>query len=109
MTDKDRQIIANVRKELQELGIRKISNYEVYDVVKDFECPNCHKSGLDPWEILKEPTLVGWAETPNGFMMCFECPECFSKFRWHGSTWEKNNEDDFLVYCVYTKAKLQEK
>ena len=104
---KDKTLIERVRNYLKEHDIRRISNYEVYEVVKDFECPYCHKSGVDPWLILKEPTLVGWTETPNGFMMCFECPECFSKFRWHGSTTERNDEDEFLLYAVYPKACLQ--
>ena len=109
MQENDKEIIVRIRKELQEFGIRKISNYESYKVVKDFECPECHKSGLDAWERLKKPVLVGWTETPQGFMMCYECPDCFSKFRWHGSTWERNSEDDFLFYTIYPAAKLQGK
>ena len=53
--------------------------------VKDFQCPECGKSGIDGWKQDK-PNLVGWCDTEWGFMMIVECPHCFTKYRFHGTS-----------------------
>ena len=50
-----------------------------------FSCTNCNKSGID-YPYLDKPKLVGWCETDYGFMMIVECPHCFQKYRFHGTT-----------------------
>lgn len=106
---KDEMLIKRIRNYLKEHGIHRISNYESYEVVKDFMCPSCGKSADSIYDgIYSRPTLVGWSETQDGFMVCFECPECFEKFRWHGQAFNRCvDEDEFLFYVVYPKARLQ--
>ena len=79
----------------------KVANYESITVVKDFLCPGCSQSGWQ-WNLRDVPhaKLVGWCETPQGFMQIYECPLCFTKFRFHGCTTERYDEDSFLEYLL---------
>lgn len=67
-----------------------------------FVCP-CGKSGngysyaIGPgWgSPLPKAKLVGYCETPSGYMMVFECPFCFQKFRYHNTTTDRYDFDRF--------------
>lgn len=39
--------------------------------------------------------VVGYCDTPQGFMMVCECPKCFEKYRHHISTQGKFDIDSF--------------
>ena len=62
----------------------KISQYEGIPYIKDYKCPSCGQCSIGG--DLAKPFLTGWCETHNGFMLIFECPICFTKFRCHCST-----------------------
>lgn len=63
----------------------------------------CGKSGngysyeLGPgWgKPLPKAKLVGYCSTLSGYMMVFECPVCFRKFRYHGTTTDRYDFDRF--------------
>lgn len=74
---------------LEEFENLKIPQYESILVSKDMSCPECNGSsqfdyGIDRNHV--EPTPIGWCDTEHGFMACFECPRCFTKYRFHIST-----------------------
>jgi len=82
--------------------LREFPQYESIEYAGDFVCPTCGESGdkfmggtYSRRETIKEAPLIGWCNTPNGYMMVFECPICFEKFRYHNSTTERNNWESF--------------
>lgn len=64
---------------------------------KDFVCPECRKSAISGFNGEVKPKLVGWCDTDWGYMMIVECPLCFEKYRFHGTSLqrEKHNLDAF--------------
>ena len=52
----------------------------------------------------KPPNVVGWCETPIGYMGIFECPICFEKYRFHCTIGQTTDIDKFDLYLYY-KAK----
>ena len=62
-------------------------------VSRDYICPECWKSGVGCQG--HSPKLVGWCDTPYGYMMIVECPHCFTKYRFHGSNVNKNDLSEF--------------
>lgn len=87
----------------------KMAQYEDIPVVKDMECPECHKSDVNGFsQDYAKP--IGWCETQSGFMGIFECPHCFTKFRCHIDTTGRYSEDSFygdfeLMYYLYDSRK----
>lgn len=80
-----------------ELKKYKISNYDSYVYTKYLECPECGVGSELPFKRhQKQSILVGWSETPQGFMMISECPECGTRYRYHGTTTERNDYYRFL-------------
>ena len=77
----------------------KIADYETIPYSPSLNCPNCEKSGFFRELGMKEkphkPNLVGWCDTPQGFMAVFECVDCFEKFRFHYNMGKKFDIDDF--------------
>ena len=62
--------------------------------VKDYCCPECNGSGIEVFG-KEKPKLVGWADTEWGFQMIVECPCCFTKYRFHGSSgWDDQRDLD---------------
>jgi len=63
----------------------KITQWESIPYSAGLCCTDCGKADLgnygNPNGVL--PDIIGWCETPRGFMAVFECPECHSKFRCH--------------------------
>lgn len=55
---------------------------------RDFMCPECSNSGID-YPRMDKPKLIGWCDTEWGYMMIVECPHCFTKYRFHGSSVNK--------------------
>lgn len=84
--------------------------YESIPVVKDMNCPDCHKSDVDgcPPNVYAEP--VGWCETLSGYMAIFVCPLCFTKFRCHINSTGRYNDQEFyrdfaLLHYLYRRRK----
>jgi len=61
----------------------KIPDYESIPYAIDYTCQHCGLSGTDMEATAFRPDLVGWCDTPSGYMAVFECPRCFEKFRFH--------------------------
>lgn len=80
----------------EELKKWKINNYDSYEYSKLLECPECGKSGEIPYGNKVDTILVGWCETPQGFMFIKECPICGTRYRFHGTTTERNDYYRFL-------------
>lgn len=80
----------------EELKKWKINNYNSYEYSKLLECPECGKSGEIPYGNKVDTILVGWCETPQGFMFIKECPICGTRYRFHGTTTERNDYYRFL-------------
>jgi len=80
----------------------KFTNWETIQYSNGLNCPHCNCSGfykeLDMKEEPEIPALIGWCETPQGFMMVFECPHCFEKYRFHGNVLNRFDIDKFDFY-----------
>lgn len=74
----------------------KISNYECYEYSKLLEYPECGRGGELKIDTNSRSILVGWCETPQGFMFIKECPYCGTRYRFHGVTTERNDYYRFL-------------
>ena len=73
----------------------KIPEYRDIEYARDFICPECEKSGIGiAGNGRQKPTLVGWCDTPYGYMVVLDCPSCFTKYRFHGAI----NEYDFEAF-----------
>lgn len=73
----------------------KIPEYRDIEYAGDFVCPVCDKSGVGiALASRQKPTLVGWCDTPYGYMVVLECPFCYTKYRFHGAI----NEYDFDAF-----------
>lgn len=70
----------------------KFTQWESIEYAWDFQCPNghCEIGGNE-----RKPDLIGWCETSQGYMLVFECPVCFTKFRCHCNTGDKFCRDRF--------------
>lgn len=76
--------------------LKKFVQWESIEYAPDFECPECHNSGVGS-ERPEKANLIGWAETDRGIMAILECPKCFTKFRIHAATCDKFDKDEFEV------------
>lgn len=79
--------------------IPKVAQWQSIPYVSDFMCPECGQCSI-AFDADIKPNLVGWCDTPRGFMMVFECPKCFSKFRCHCNTGDKTDKERF-EYSIY--------
>ncbi|MBQ9357530.1 MAG: hypothetical protein IJT98_09625 [Prevotella sp.] len=99
----------------EEFEHMKIAQYQDILVSKDMACPECNGSSQFSYDYdrnMVEPTPIGWCETENGFMACFECPKCFTKYRFHISTtgrWEKDQFYRDYALLIYLHKHHQEK
>lgn len=65
--------------------LEKYVEYENIPYVGDYHCI-CGESGFfNLYKRLIKPLIIGWCDTPRGFMIVFECPVCGQKFRTHAS------------------------
>lgn len=94
----------------------KISNYESYEYSKLLECPECGNGTEFPYGVHQvKSILVGWCETPQGFMFVKECPVCGTRYRFHGVTTERNDYYRFLenfslhLYMIENKDNYETK
>lgn len=91
----------------------KIAQYTNILISKDMACPECNGSSQFDYSIdsrFVEPTPIGWCDTEHGFMAVFECPKCFTKYRFHISTTGRYDKDRFysdfaLLLHLYNEHK----
>jgi len=84
----------------EEFSRMKVVQYQDIAVSKDMACPECGGSNQFTYSFDKsvaEPVPVGWCDTDHGFMAVFECPRCFTRFRFHISTGGRYDEDRFYA------------
>lgn len=87
----------------------KISNYECFEYSKLLECPECGRGGEFKVDMNARSILVGWCETPQGFMFIKECPYCGTRYRFHGVTTERNDYYRFLENFSLTLYLIENK
>ena len=86
-------------------ALPKIPQYENIPYAKDLNCQRCGRSGFVDSDT--KPNIVGWCETNIGYMIVFECPICYERYRFHGTigTWIADaNEFDFHLYRFAQKC-----
>ena len=98
----------------EEKMLSKMTHFAQYDdipYVADFKCPECGKSGEGythkpgGYVSLDKGKLIGYCSTPYGYQMVFECPHCFTKYRYHNCTtgrndWASFKSELFLVWIL---------
>lgn len=84
---------------MEEMLPMKISNWESIDYSEGLNCPNeeCDNKSCS----YHARNIIGWCDTPYGYMMVCECRKCFTKYRFHGTIDGKfdfeNFADNFLM------------
>lgn len=77
-----------------------IAQWESIPYAPDYMCQECGK----PHDYVLNGNLpakiVGWCESDYGYQLVFECPYCFSKFRYHPQV-NKFDIDDFVDRIMY--------
>lgn len=80
----------------------KISQWESIPYAPDLTCQECGK--MHRYITLSNDSpkarIIGWCETDYGYQLVFECPHCFSKFRYHPQD-KKFDIDDFVDRIMY--------
>ena len=74
--------------------------YESIPISKDMACPECNGSSQFDYSIDRnfvEPAPIAWCETKYGFMAIFECPKCFTKYRFHINSVGRYDKDSFYL------------
>lgn len=77
----------------------KISNWESIEYSDGLNCTNeeCDNKSCS----YHARNIIGWCDTPYGYMMVCECKKCFTKYRFHGTIGGKfdfeNFADNFLM------------
>lgn len=67
---------------MKEMLPMKISNWESIEYSEGLNCPNenCGNKSCS----CHARNIIGWCDTPYGYMMVCECKKCFTKYRFHG-------------------------
>lgn len=78
----------------------KISQWESIPYAADLECQECGKHTKLMNQTAKPSRIVGWCECDYGYQLVFECPYCFSKYRYHPHD-NKFDIDDFVDRIMY--------
>lgn len=78
---------------MEEMLPMKISNWESIPYSEGINCPNenCDNKSYDD----DARNIIGWCDTPYGYMMVCECKKCFTKYRFHGTIGSKFAFDSF--------------
>lgn len=71
----------------------KISNWESIEYSEELNCPNenCDNKSYND----DARNIIGWCDTPYGYMTVCECKKCFTKYRFHGIVGDKFDFDNF--------------
>ena len=78
----------------------KISQWESIPYAPDLSCQECGKPHNYVLHGNLPAKIVGWCECDYGYQLVFECPYCFSKFRYHPQD-NKFDIDDFVDRVMY--------
>lgn len=90
---------------MEEMLPMKISNWESIEYSEGLNCPNeeCDNKSCS----CHARNIIGWCDTPYGYMMVCECKKCFTKYRFHGTIDGKfdfeNFADNFLMHVEMEK------
>lgn len=69
---------------MEEMLTMKISNWESIKYSEGICCPNPECDNDSYYNEARN--ILGWCETPSGFMYVCERNKCFTKYRYHGVT-----------------------
>lgn len=85
----------------------KISNWESIEYSEGINCPNenCDNKSYDD----DARNIIGWCDTPYGYMMVCECKKCFTKYRFHGTIGDRFDFDNFAFYFMMRTKMRKEK
>jgi len=84
--------------------INQFSQYEAIRYSKELRC----ECGCSDFEFRNSYDIVGYCDTPQGYMVVFECLKCFEKYRHHISSNNRYNLDSFkddLGLKLYLKSR----
>lgn len=76
-------------------NLPEITNWEDYPYNASCQCDNCSYPKYEPNQSVKG--IVGWCCTDAGMFVCFKCPQCGSKFRYHYNR-DAHNPDRIEVW-----------
>ena len=71
----------------------KINNWESIEYSEGLNCPNENCDNKSCYSEARN--IIGWCDTPYGYMMVCECKKCFTKYRFHGTVGDKFYFDNF--------------
>ena len=87
-----------------DFDISKFSNFETIRHSKQLTCECGHAT----YEFRNTYDIIGYADTLQGYMVVFECPVCFEKYRHHISATTRFDLERFkadLGLKLYLKFK----
>ena len=84
-------LIMNIIFGNETFKINQISQYEIIRHSKELRC----ECGASDFEHRNTYDIVGYCDTPQGFMVMFECSKCFEKYRHHISSTGRYNLEAF--------------
>lgn len=85
----------------------KISNWESIEYSEGLNCPNenCDNKSHDD----DARNIIGWCDTPYGYMMVCECKKCFTKYRFHGTVGNRFDFNNFVFTFMMRVNNKKEK
>lgn len=80
----------------------KIAQWESIPYALDLICQECREPHryASVGNTGHTAKIVGWVECEYGYQLVFECPYCFTKFRYHPHD-KKYDIDDFVDRIMY--------
>lgn len=80
-------------------NIKEFAQFAQLHHAKDFmcECEFCEYRGI---RVKSGANLIGYTFTNEGYMGVFQCPKCFDIYRHHIRSINRNNIEDFKIYCA---------
>lgn len=78
-------------------NIYEWAQYEDIPYQRDFCCPGC---GIDLAFKEEKRKIVGYCNTSLGYMMIFECADCYEKLRFHCCTTERWDKEKFFYMVL---------
>ena len=92
---------------MEEMLPMKISNWESIEYSEGLNCPNENCDNKSYHDDARN--IIGWCDTPYGYMMVCECKKCFTKYRFHGTTGDRFDFDNFAFYFMMRTKMRKEK
>lgn len=92
---------------MEEMLPMKISNWESIEYSEGLNCPNenCDNKSCDD----DARNIIGWCDTPYGYMMVCECKKCFTKYRFHGTVGNRFDFNNFVFTFMMRVNNKKEK